>query len=190
LVREVTALYQAASHGSDTGRIPDLLANALPTGFRSMYLILDLHSSPSSYSKPALATSLHPLLHLAVPLAIRGVYLKLLLPEELRSHIVGPATCEMVSLQWTDDNLADMLETRIKAAGGNDMLELCGPSVAKDPGPQLIQAARGSPGRLVQLGNELLHQAAHRMSKDPRLSAELIDGVLGPLSNPDEARGR
>jgi hypothetical protein len=189
LIREITTLYQPASYGLDTGRIPDLLANALPTGFGSMYLILDLHSSPSSYSSSTLAESLRPLLHLAVPLAIKGVYLKFFLPKNLRSQLNLRAACEMVLLEWGEEDLANMLDKRIQAAGGNDMMDLCLPDVAREPVPdlRLVQAADGSPRRLVILGNELLEKAAQQASEEEwRLSAELVDSILGPPSKPGE----
>jgi hypothetical protein len=196
LVREVTAMYQEVSYDQEVscekclGSFPALLADALPCRFECMYLVLDLSTIPT---KPRImaekARSLRQLLDLTIPLAARGVYLKLFLPDVLRPHLGDLSAYEVVTLTWSPDNLADMLDVRIRAATGSSLAALCGSDVPTEPSPdvRLVKAANGSPRQLVRLGNELLKTLAQRAPEEPTLSAEEIDNVLGPLdkASPD-----
>lgn len=73
-------------------------------------------------------------------------------------------------------------------------MALCGPDVARDFETRLIQAAQGSPRRLVQLGNALLNSAASRAAGDPLLTEEDLEAALAKVQDleiqPAETRSR
>ncbi len=159
-----------------------MIAGALPAGFESLYLILDLPAAPIKLrDKVSLAKHLQQLLDLTIPLAARGMYLKLFLPDTLRPHLDDLPACEVVTLTWDTDGLTEMLDARIRAANGDRLAALCGPDALGGPSldDQLIRVANGSPRRLVHLGNKLLRTHVQRAPDEPRLSAEDIDSVLG-----------
>lgn len=114
-------------------------------------------------------------------LAGRGIYLKLFLPLALQTaDVLGDTADEVSQLTWSDDDLKHMLQARIRAAGKGDMTELCAQDVPSGLDDRLVQAAAGSPRCLVQLGNRLLEAQARLRPRSRCLSAEAIDGVLGP----------
>jgi hypothetical protein len=190
LMREVTAMYQDVSYDQEVscdkclGNFPDLLADALPRRFECMYLVLDLSTIPT---KPRIMTekarSLQRLLDLTIPMAARGVYLKLFLPDVLCPHLGDLSAHEVVTLTWSPDNLAKMLDVRIRAATGVSLEALCGPDVSREPNldVRLVHAANGSPRRLVRLGNELLRKHVQLAPEQPVFSAKEIDSVVGSL---------
>lgn len=184
LVHVITAMYYPVSYERYLDDLANVLSSALPAGFDSLYLLLDL---PATSTKPRLkemvAENLRPLMDLAVPMATRGVYLKLFLPDTLRLYLDNLTIYKVVSLTWDQDNLAHMLEYRLQAAGGNSLTAVCGPGVPADPSPdrRLVQAAAGSPRQLVRLGNELLRTHVEHAPDDLLLSVQAIDDVLGAL---------
>lgn len=114
-------------------------------------------------------------------LATRGIYLKLFLPLAAQPHVLpGNLADEASQLTWSNDDLKSMLQARIRTAGKEDMTELCAQDAPSGLDNRLVQAAAGSPRRLVQLGNRLLEMQAQLKPRSRCLSAEAIDSVLGP----------
>jgi hypothetical protein len=178
LIREVTALYQEVSHeGMTEQEYLDLLAGAKPDGFEYLYLLADLPSAMVGPRAPATAHSLRPLLDLIVPLAARGVYLKLFLPDVLRRYLDDLTAYEVMSLTWSADDLTKMLEARFRRAGGDGLGALCVPP-DPDIDRQLAKAAGGSPRQLVRVGNALLKEHVRRTSGEPGLSVEWVVSFL------------
>ncbi|MBN1954664.1 MAG: hypothetical protein JW900_06390 [Anaerolineae bacterium] len=122
------------------------------------------------------------LLDMATSLAGRGIYLKLFLPAAVRADVSGTHLADQAAqLAWSDEDLAHMLQARLAAAGIEDMTRLCAPDASSDLAARLIQAAAGSPRRLVRLGNRLLEAQARHAPRSPGFSAAVIDRVLGPV---------
>jgi hypothetical protein len=174
--------------------LPDLLAKAHPAGFECVYLILDLTGIPARpRTLERQARDIQQLIDMTVLLATRGVYLKLFLPEDLRPYLGDLSAFEVSSLTWSLDNLLSMLQSRIGAAHKSygTLRDLCdNVPVTPDLDEWLGCAAGGSPRRLVHLGNELLKAHAHRHPDHPRLLADELDLVLGPINCLDSVRGQ
>ena len=184
LINEVVALYQEVALEQCLSNPPDLLADALPEGFDAIYFILDLPPTAIRHSEEAIMKNLHYLFDFTVPLAVRGVYLKLFLPKKLQSFLDTPSICDAVVLTWELGDLEKMIDSRISAASlgkESSLTALCGPDVPQEPslGQRLAQAANGSPRRLLRLGNELIVTHVQRATQDPKLSTEDIESVLG-----------
>jgi hypothetical protein len=143
----------------DVIALMDLLGKARPAGPSQSYVVIDLPVEPDNEHLPAVSRSLRLLLQMAVPLASRGMHLKVFLPERLRSEVVGSWFEEPISLVWKDEELRDMLQRRLKVARSDleSLEQICDSEARKlDPDSGLVRAANGSPGRLVRLGNEML----------------------------------
>ena len=114
-------------------------------------------------------------------MAAREVYLKFFLPAPLRPYLHNLSIGTVVTLEWNSDDLEKMIKDRIYAAssGKPSLTALCGPDVPRDPSvdQRLAQAAKGSPRRLLRLGNEIIVTHVQRAPKDPRLSVKDIENV-------------
>lgn len=178
LVREAIEIYSEIVPEQCLSDFPKLLADALPAGFDTLYLIIDLPSKfPNLHIMKSISENLNQLLGMTEKLADRDVYIKLFLPRTLRLHL-DLSDCEVSTLAWSKRELSVMLENRIRAAGGYSLTALCGPGVS-DPIGRLVRAANGLPRRLVYIGNKLLTTHVQRAPQDPKLSVEDIDSVLG-----------
>ncbi len=171
LISKLTALHQDVSREEMTEQAYlDLLGGARPGGFECLYLLADLRVGVDVHAL-AVAHPLRSLLDLVIPLAARGVHLKLFLPDSLRPHLGDLTAHEVMALAWRDNDLGRMLETRFKSAGGDSLGALCVP-----PTPsvdhRLVEAANGSPRRLIRVGNALLATHVQQTLGAPQLSAE------------------
>jgi hypothetical protein len=184
LINEVVALYQEVAHEQCLGNLPDLLADALPESFDALYFILDLPTTALLHSKEATVKNIRHFLDFTIPLASRGIYLKLFLPKELQTSLDIPSIYNIVTLTWGLDDLQEMINNRISVASSGkkpSLTALCDPGVPKAPSlsERLAKAADGSPRRLLHLGNELITAHVQRAPQVPNLSVEDITSVLG-----------
>jgi hypothetical protein len=184
LINEVVALYQEVAHEQCLGNLPDLLADALPESFDALYFILDLPTTALLHSKEATVKNLRHFLDFTIPLASRGIYLKLFLPKELQTSLDIPSIYNIVTLTWGLDDLQEMINNRISVASSGkkpSLTALCDPGVPKAPSlsERLAKAADGSPRRLLHLGHELITAHVQRAPQVPNLSVEDITSVLG-----------
>jgi hypothetical protein len=185
LLQQAEALYQQApANGYREDAILDLLKNSKPRGVDHIYLLADLDETVPPGSLAEQGRSLHPLLSLTKKLYKNGVHLKLFLPEDLR-HALGDLSAypiETRSLVWEPEHLRGMLQARIRKAGGDNLMQLCGPDVARQVSldDRLIRAACTLPGRLVELGNRLLEEHVRRSPGQSLFTAEAVDSILGP----------
>ncbi len=137
----------------------DLIGKARPAELACTYVFLDLPNGLRVRS-PSTAASLASLLEMGLPLASRGVYLKVFLPECLQGDLAGFWFEEPLSLTWQGDELSEMLSRRLHMVGLDSLAQICdSPARRLDPDQQLVHAAGGLPRELVRLGNQMLASA-------------------------------
>jgi hypothetical protein len=138
-----------------------LIGAARPEGLEVTYLILDL---PSHSLNANPSSSLACLADLAFPLTYAGLYLKIFVPDALQSNLQPFWPLSPLYLEWSEEELREMLQTRLQKAseGQVDSLGAICSSARYPPNPDtwLVQQAHGSPRRLVRLGNQMLQETA------------------------------
>ena len=162
----------------------DLIAGSIPSGFDSIYILLDARDSTASNEA---AGNWKTWLDLSVLLAANNVYLKIFAPTAARSLIGNEVGLESVTLTWDADKLGQTLRDRFGRAGGDSLAALCGPDAPRDADELFVQAAlksKAPPRQLIRLGNRLLveHSAA---APDRPISGDEIDRILG--SQPEQS---
>jgi len=166
----------------------DLLPGALPAGFERYEWLVDVPDRISALLPDKLPGVLNQLIDLAIPLAVIGIHLKLFVSDEVAGILGDMAGLDVVPLRWQDKDLKLMLEHRIRQAGGDSLMAFCGPEVGPDLETHLIQAAQGSPRRLVQLGNALLKSAAQRRDPHPQITERDWEAAQKELERQAELR--
>jgi hypothetical protein len=138
-----------------------LIGAARPEGLEATYLILDL---PSHSLDANLSSSLACLAGLAFPMTSARLYLKIFVPDTLQSTLQPFWPLSPLYLEWSEEELREMLQTRLQKAseGQVDSLWAICSSARYPPNPDtwLVQQAQGSPRRLVRLGNQMLRETA------------------------------
>jgi hypothetical protein len=160
LLESVRTVMGGARLGSQPDEITllDLLGKARPTGYTCTYVLVDLETeSGSGWAQPALDL-VQSLLDYTIHLEMRKVYVKLFLPERLRHFLGDHLPIEVVHLEWEREDLAEMLKSRLVHIGLSSLAQVYSDpdNVCPDPDGRLVEAAKGSPRRLVRLGNEML----------------------------------
>jgi hypothetical protein len=157
----------------------DLIASSTPAGFKYTHILIDIEGTDQDTFENS--EFLSDVLRLMTPLANRNVYLKLFIPSAWKERIDNPSRWNVLSLDWKDKHLKQMLNNRIdkaNSAGSSDLMALCGPDVAMDFERRFIRAARRSPRRMVQLGNALLASATRHLDSPPLTEKDLEDALL------------
>ncbi len=189
--REVLSNY----HNLDSISKFDILSQiAHNSGFQKIYMFLDgLNNYIKGYNDGL--TLISPLLARLDPLQQRGFAVKFFLPQSMNEGIDVPDGLRTYELQWEPEQLRQMLANRLQNRSNpfrpNTRLEtvqcfadLCVPGLVDVDG-RLIQAANGSPRRLMQLACAILeHHCQHDWSAD-RISAATIEAVLEAMRSDD-----
>jgi len=171
LIQAVTAQYQPITAADMSERdLWDLLEGGTPAGIECMYLLADLPGQRTKSRTADLASLACCLLDMAVSLTSRGIYLKLFVPDQVRTELGDLGGCEETTLNWTPALLRHALDSRFRMAGGDCLAALC---IPPDPilDDLLVMVANGSPRRLVRAGNALLREHV-RGSEDAPIGAE------------------
>ncbi len=149
----------------DSTTLLDLLGRARPAYAKHTYILMDVPGISPETDHAKKAVSLAALISLASPLLSRGVYLKLFLPEEMRSDLEPLWPEEPLSLTWTEAELREMLEQRLQKVGLQTLNAIVSAAdYPPDPDTWLIRSAEGNPRKLVRLGNQMIRAAARRAS--------------------------
>ncbi len=152
-----------------------LLPETLPAGFDHYLWLVDAPDHVIPDLPDTLSINLSQLMDWAIYLPSIDIHLKLFISEQKLERLTIPAGIYIVHLEWKDKDLKQMLDDRVRQAGVDSLMALCGPSVETNCEEKLIQAAQSSPRRLIQLGNALIESAADHDStesatyQDPRL---------------------
>jgi hypothetical protein len=163
----------------------EVLRCARPFDFKHVYLLVDVVADLTDQQQVAeIAGQLRPLTatELIILLARAGVYLKLFLPEVLEPHLNLRADVVVETIQWTSDELESLMKTRLRRAkrGLVSLDQLLVPPI-EDPGRAdrlVIEAARGSPRRLIRLGKQLIKQHAGQNPRAVQIASEVLDVVI------------
>lgn len=156
--------------------------NVRPTTYQHTYLIIDMTEEPNPTAKlEAVASKIQALLNWAIVLSNEQIYLKLFLPDQLQDYLeVNEIPAE--TMRWTDRDLANMLKSRLTMAGVDDFNQLFdAQSQSLELEKQLIQAAAGSPQRLIRLGNYLLQIHLARSPNTADLNYRDLDAALAAM---------
>ena len=153
--------------------------NPLLGEFRPIYLVADLKAlPPETYD---LILWLEKWVSLVPSLLRAGFYSKILCVNPLSitpqdfARIVG-WEWDLFVLDWDEEKLVNIIEQRIKAAGSPSFNHLCQPPL-RELAEEMAKAAKGSPRKLIRLGNEILQRAATHLD-NPLISKEDLEGIL------------
>ena len=148
---------------SDLTALWDLICRARPAHLEATYVLLDVPTFRPTDADPRIK-SLAVLIEMAGPLARRGIHTKLFLPEEAGKPLLDSCPVQPVFLKkWPEEDLREMLQERLiqSSEGTVDTLKAIFSyhDYPPDPDTWLIRSAKGSPRRLVRLGNQMLQEA-------------------------------
>jgi hypothetical protein len=79
-------------------------------------------------------------------------------------------------LDWDEAKLVKMVEERIRATGRASFDEFCKPPL-RGVAEKIAKTAKGSPRKLIRLGNEILLRAAEHLD-NPLITTEDLKGIL------------
>ncbi|RMF26090.1 MAG: hypothetical protein D6759_20280, partial [Chloroflexi bacterium] len=157
-----------------------LLSRARLTEFHGYALFLDLSAPWDAFlPSPLLWERVRPLLKMVPRLEKAHCHLKIAVPTP---QGFVPITVESVHLEWSPERLGKVLDQRLRRVGGESLAQLFGPDRPDDPDGWIVEAAQGSPRRLVRLGNRLLEGFGEkgRLSiRDLEAAVEEEDKVMG-----------
>jgi hypothetical protein len=168
LLEEMEALTRgsAPSASVSEGELLVLLSRGRPAAFPHTTLLLDVQVEKQRIPSVILSQ----LLELFEILGRRGVFVKAFLPAEifekpLRS-LKMPVTPQQVCLEWPEDELRSILTIRLRHFRYDSLNQWCLPTeLCPDVDQFVVRAARGSPRRLMELGNALLARIGEKGSK-------------------------
>lgn len=151
---------------SDLTALWDLIGRARPTDLEATYVLLDIPTFRPTDADPRIK-SLATFMDMAGPLARRGVYMKLFLPEEASQPLLDSWPAQPIFLKkWPERDLREMLQKRLRQSSDGKVETLqsifAGQDYPPDPDTWLVRSAEGLPRRLVQLGNQMLQEAWKR----------------------------
>lgn len=150
----------------------NLLARARPYGFSQTMLLMDVQPDEIEQrpSEPD-----RDLSQLITGLEKRGVFMKIFMPSEIFEPEEWPI--DPVELSWTEADLQGLLINRLRYAGDDSLALWCvaGQAGTADLDTRLLQQARGSPARLIALGNALLARIGQTGEK---LSRKEVDRLF------------
>lgn len=144
-------------------------------GYQQIFLLVD---NVDARERPveAMLDLLRPLLQMPPDWQEYNLSGKLFLPLELKPYLSAdllPKSVFDVTIQWDEDGLRALVERRFRAAGARyrGFDDLAGPDLEGQLDRLLIQAAEGSPRRLLETISRLLDAHA---SRDPEAGDRLI----------------
>jgi hypothetical protein len=159
----------------------ELLSPLIPLlgEFKPIYLVTDLKALlPESYD---LTLWLEQWVFLTPSLLRAGFYPKILCvspysfaPQEF-ARTVG-WEWDVFVLDWDEAKLVKMVEERIRATGRASFDEFCKPPL-RGVAEKIAKTAKGSPRKLIRLGNEILLRAAEHLD-NPLITTEDLKGIL------------
>ncbi len=162
-----------------------LLSEARPRGFQYTIILLDVQEQAGGDDEGASSDKyLESLLELSDKLARIGLFVKAFLTDTFRERLRQQSDRLTVALDWSEDDLSELLENRLKQFGDDTLAAWCDPREGElSPDDRLVSAAEGTPGGLIHKGNELLQRIGQT---GRRLRARDLDDVLGPQPDEDE----
>lgn len=160
---EAYVSHVASGERPDQTTLKDLIGKARPADMKFTYLILDIPTFQPADGDQRL-TSLTTLAEMTRSLARQHIHLKLFLPDNIGKWILVSWPLTPITLEdWPENDLRQMLEKRLvwSSRGQVETLRVIFSEKEYPPDPDtwLVQSAKGSPRRLVKLGNQILWKA-------------------------------
>jgi hypothetical protein len=157
-------------------KLEELLAPLVPLlgEFRFIYLIVDVKAS--RFSHHDLTLWLRSWTSLIPSLLGARFYPKILCNGFPASASTAGWSWDVFVLDWDEAKLVKMVEERIRATGRASFDEFCKPPL-RGVAEKMAKAAKGSPRKLIRLGNEILLRAAEHLD-NPLITTEDLKGIL------------
>lgn len=154
------------------------MSEAYPQGFQHALVLMDVQQHGSN-GAVVTAEFVDTLLDLRNRLARVGVVVKIFLPDLFQGLLPEAGVQPSVRLEWGDEELLELLKNRLAKFGDDSLAAWCDPEArSRSPDERLVNAAQGTPGGLIEKGNELLR----RIGQTQRLlTEEDLSEILGPL---------
>lgn len=189
---EQAALLRQQQRGARQ-RLATLVAIARAVGFVSIYILVDgVDELNETRHNPALmARTLAALLDAPGVLEAPGLAFKFFLPVELREVLLSEQIGRLdifhaIPLSWSDDDLREMLATRLRmcsqlsstSQGSTHCFsDLCAADLDVDG--LLAAAARGSPRRLLRLCRDIVElHLARTADPDEPIAVATVEAIL------------
>ncbi len=152
-----------------------LLSMAFPLDFNATYLLVDVRLVENHQKiLQKAAEYIQTLLNYAADLSSIGIYVKLLLPTQLQSHLHFPAYIPVETITWSDDELKELLNRRVQAAGLDGAKLLFNSREVPNPETTFVKVANGSPRRMLSFGNQLIMRHITQSPTEPQISGKLF----------------
>ena len=157
-------------------------------GFEAIYLVVDgVDAYLATMRDPKLGLRvLEPLLEQISPWTERGIYLKMLLPEELRRILPNDLTqaAEVAIIEWTPDSLVKIIQARLRAAsnGRFDSLDKLSGRSIRNAEAELLKAvlhsSRQVPREMLVLMNRVLFEHVSRGGDNGDIELEDVQAAV------------
>jgi cellulose biosynthesis protein BcsQ len=160
-----------------------IFSNARPFAFEQTYLIIDVPAIDRQKAS-ILAQYFQSLIDYWIAVEMDNIYLKLLLPESIQPYLKIPSHIVTCKLEWSDTKLQEMLDWRMRNMKGRriDFNELFDEDAKPtNPAKLLIEAAKGSPRRLIRIGNRLLEAHVRQKPIPEALSYQSLERAIAQV---------
>lgn len=178
---EIVSLIQDISPSNFSGdEWLDIFSNARPHTFEQTYLIVDV-SGKDGQDAIALAEQVQSMIEYWMTPKVSNFYLKLLLPDSIQPYLKMPSNVVTCKLEWPDAKLQEMLSWRMRNKNGhqfhfNELFDE--DAKPADPAKLLVEAAKGSPRRLIRIGNRLLEEHVRQKPLPETLSYQSLERAI------------
>lgn len=182
---EIAAFMQGISFSNfSADEWLDIFSNARPYAFEQTYLVIDV-SGKDDQGIIALAEHVQSVIDYWMKPEVSNVYLKLLLPDSIRPFLKIPSNIVTCDLEWPDAKLHEMLNWRMRDKKGrqihfNELFDE--DAKTADPAKLLVEAAKGSPRRLIRLGNRLLEEHVRQKPIPETLSYQSFERAIAQVN--------
>jgi MinD-like ATPase involved in chromosome partitioning or flagellar assembly len=161
----------------------DIFSNARPYAFEQTYLIMDV-AGKDGQDAVVLSKYVQAMIDYWMTSEVSNVYLKLLLPDSILPHLKVPRDVVACKIEWSDAKLQEMLDWRMRDKKGrrinfNELFDE--DAKAANPAKLLIEAAKGSPRRLIRIGNRLLEEHVRQQPIPETLSYHSLERAIAQV---------
>jgi len=180
MVRDAADSSVSADELQDAALLALMEGVARHLGFEHLYLLVDGVEGWLSRATGWTVGWLQALLDDAPRWADYSAYLKLFLPTEAEEQLPGLSSLDNCPLKWEPGQLLELLGQRLKVASNDaiDSLEALTDRAVVQPDKRLVEAAKGSPCRLIRLGHRLFSVHVRKRPKLDSLTAEDFNEAL------------
>jgi hypothetical protein len=160
-----------------------LISKATPRKFENIFMLVDFPPARlATMGTGQAAEHIQPLVHLMDDLAGTNIFVKLFLPVALQNTLTIPATIPILPIEWSREQLSNLLRWRLKNAGVTELADWCAYDVVKPLDWLLDEAEKltgqGKPGQLFFWGSELVKRVKIVPFEGAVITNEAFEQVL------------